>query len=213
MTERLPCMGQSEEQEIRPWKLSSLQIGFDSVPKFCPIVFFKFWSIRLIRNCMAFSGLFIPNCPQTHAITNTKIQLFFKNTNILYKNEISIKNIIITFPILSPLEKGWYGISLNSFSVVHGPQPLGLSWITGGTKCAAILNKMWCCKRDLLYTAIYVTHTHISSRKKDPGTLEQNASVELLILSFKSNYFRKNGSQMWTDQRSCFNPLKFNLAN
>ena len=78
------------------------RIGLDFVPKFCPIVFFKFWSIRLIRNRMAFSGnfgkidprfyfevfqrfrffkisknfkinlgLFIPNCLQTHAITNT----------------------------------------------------------------------------------------------------------------------------------------------
>ena len=103
-SQRLLCMGQSEEQETRPWKLSSSRIGLDFVPKYCPIVFFKFWSIRLIRNRMAFSGnfgkidprfyfevfrnrpnavraisknfkmnlgLFIPNCPQTHAITNT----------------------------------------------------------------------------------------------------------------------------------------------
>ena len=37
----------------------------------------------------------------------------------------------LTFPKRSDFEKGWYGMSLNFSGSWHGPQPVGLSWITG----------------------------------------------------------------------------------
>ena len=36
-----------------------------------------------------------------------------------------------TFPKRSDFEKGWYGMSLNFSGSWHGPQPVGLSWMTG----------------------------------------------------------------------------------
>lgn len=40
----------------------------------------------------------------------------------------------LTFPMRSPLEKGWYGMSLNCSGISHGPHPDGLFCISGGTK-------------------------------------------------------------------------------
>ena len=42
----------------------------------------------------------------------------------------------ITLPSRSPFENCWYGISLNWSGMLHGPHPLGLSWISGATKWA-----------------------------------------------------------------------------
>ena len=36
-----------------------------------------------------------------------------------------------TFPKRSDFEKGWYGMFLNFSGSWHGPQPVGLSWMTG----------------------------------------------------------------------------------
>lgn len=44
-----------------------------------------------------------------------------------------------TFPSRSPLEKGWYGMSLNCSGIAQGPHPTGLSWICGGLKYAIFL--------------------------------------------------------------------------
>ena len=39
-----------------------------------------------------------------------------------------------TFPRWSPLENGWYGVSLNCSGTSHGPQPVGFSWTAGKIK-------------------------------------------------------------------------------
>lgn len=52
------------------------------------------------------------------------------------KSTLHIRTSDFTFPIRSPLENGWYGMSLNAVGILQGPQPSGLSWISGETKCA-----------------------------------------------------------------------------
>ena len=50
----------------------------------------------------------------------------------LYLNVIIRKSFkYFTFPKRSDFEKGWYGMSLNFSGSWHGPQPVGLSWMTG----------------------------------------------------------------------------------
>lgn len=55
---------------------------------------------------------------------------------IYKKSTFHITNDKLTFPIRSPLENGWYGMSLKAVGTLQGPQPSGLSWISGETKCA-----------------------------------------------------------------------------
>ena len=53
--------------------------------------------------------------------------------NLDFYERLRIKHFFggFTFPKRSDFEKGWYGMSLNFSGSWHGPQPVGLSWITG----------------------------------------------------------------------------------
>lgn len=106
-----------------------------------------------------------------------------------------MKQSLLTFPIRSDFENGWYGISLNWGGIVFGPHPVGLSWITGGSNLSVIALNWPKFQKFTFYTSGNGTAAaphHTCHAKMDDARLEVtgNGFVEKVLYQSADYSFR-----------------------